>query len=902
MTGNVNLGTLKTSDLEQYDFTSVKDTMDQKIRGLLDQEGAFSLDSRGELIVVNPPKKRDNCIYRFFKGLFNSQYKEQQQQFDKVTALQKNASFNTILRENLTKSIAARSNAEVPAEAAQENEQKVSSMLTDLFSWKSNNVTLKDVKLMTIAQKSSSGKPGIPIKGESLTPAEFITKYASHLKPNNNDSHMTHAILSRITAHPEAFACLGLQEKAAALKTLLSQPSTRGSQTKINQLLQDIMAEINDKMSAFAEKALSSGKDANAVARKLADIYDRLCSPATGNQKTDRAFMTKIFGENGALSKISNLKKAEDAQSYARTDPGFRYSDAMEKIKKQLPDLTDKQLGEIVRGLSGSYKNDISDNAITQLVNIKNALPKMEGTRILQVFDHLSDHGSKEITPEALKQYAGIFKAQHSLLVSITQLQSSNPLECISGIHKLTQLFQDVTGITDKNKMSGHLKEFFSHVGHALPLSCSVFPKELVNTSPEVLTALKGLKTALKDSLDSMSETMTPALKSKLELKISFVNSFMDEIRDHMSTGNDHTAIIAPDDQPAPQMKTAAERLIALEAMNEDESFNKELDKAADEMKMNGPQSRNLARMMMRDLTLCALVDNTDYLNDLKGNYKKVIEDVASKMNNNQILKIMLSVDAITAEHLNKVITNSVLTKEAVNNHYAAELHSQKKAVTPTTVHNVFLRDTLGKSLKLGDNDFSWGPNEEQRKDNAEKVFNDMVPEKFRGFVSSFVMQGGMPNLMTMNYMEMDDAEENLIENQQNCLHPMNPGLNALIKHDISSSISCANHVSKRDDNTLEIKTVVTLGCTLTGHDFGGMINNLKHLTGDGTYAEYGMQTFEMVHVINLGAGVHNVKGTIKDPNNSKNYIEVDIPNVPIDMKLESITVKAPQSKSNIDF
>ena len=79
MTGNVNLGTLKTSDLEQYDFTSVKDTMDQKIRGLLDQEGAFSLDSRGELIVVNPPKKRDNCIYRFFKGLFNARYKEQQQ-------------------------------------------------------------------------------------------------------------------------------------------------------------------------------------------------------------------------------------------------------------------------------------------------------------------------------------------------------------------------------------------------------------------------------------------------------------------------------------------------------------------------------------------------------------------------------------------------------------------------------------------------------------------------------------------------------------------------------------------------------------------------------------------------------------------------------------------------------
>ena len=78
MTDNVNLGTLKAADLAQYDFGNIRETMNDKIRGLLDQEGAFSLDSRGELIVVNPPKKRDNCIYRFFKGLFNARYKEQQ--------------------------------------------------------------------------------------------------------------------------------------------------------------------------------------------------------------------------------------------------------------------------------------------------------------------------------------------------------------------------------------------------------------------------------------------------------------------------------------------------------------------------------------------------------------------------------------------------------------------------------------------------------------------------------------------------------------------------------------------------------------------------------------------------------------------------------------------------------
>ena len=85
-----------------------------------------------------------------------------------MTALQKNATFNTILRENLTRSIAAGKSSGVPEEAAPEKEQRVSAMLTDLFNWKSNKVTLKDVKLKTFAEESGKGKAGIFVKGEVL--------------------------------------------------------------------------------------------------------------------------------------------------------------------------------------------------------------------------------------------------------------------------------------------------------------------------------------------------------------------------------------------------------------------------------------------------------------------------------------------------------------------------------------------------------------------------------------------------------------------------------------------------------------------------------------------------------------------------------------------------------------
>ncbi len=90
---------------------------------------------------------------------------------------------------------------------------------------------------------------------------------------------MSYAVLSRVASHPEDFACLNMQEQAAALKTLMAEPCIRGaSQTKINQLLEDIIAEINNRMSAFAEQALSSGRDITATAHKLAEICNSLGS------------------------------------------------------------------------------------------------------------------------------------------------------------------------------------------------------------------------------------------------------------------------------------------------------------------------------------------------------------------------------------------------------------------------------------------------------------------------------------------------------------------------------------------------------------------------------------------------------------------------------------------------
>ncbi|WP_406039847.1 hypothetical protein [Succinimonas sp.] len=137
--------------------------------------------------------------------------------------------------------------------------------------------------------------------------------------------------------------------------------------------------------------------------------------------------MTKIFGENGALSQTADLKEADDARAYAEKDPDFRYQGAMAKLREEFSDFTDMQLENIVRGLSGGYKCDITENAIKDLAAVKNALPKLNDTQLLQVFDHLSSHGTREITPEALRQYEGIFRALFTQMTAIQDLMSNNP-------------------------------------------------------------------------------------------------------------------------------------------------------------------------------------------------------------------------------------------------------------------------------------------------------------------------------------------------------------------------------------------------------------------------------------------------------------------------------------------
>jgi hypothetical protein len=240
-------------------------------------------------------------------------------------------------------------------------------------------------------------------------------------------------------------------------------------------------------------------------------------------------------------------------------------------------------------------------------------------------------------------------------MTAIQDLMSNNPLQTIGGMNKLTDLFQSVTGISPETanaETAEKMKEFFSHLGHALPLSCAVNNGyTCVSINPENLPALSGLTTAFKNSINSMSAKMSPELKSRLELKLNFADAFLKEIRDHMRTGNNHAAVIDPNVTPAPEMKEAANMIVKLAVLKEDKSFNEKLDKAVSSLNLDGPQAQKLARMMIRDLFVCSIAYNEM---DPMTNYNGIITEVTDTIKSDELFKKLLSADAMTEEHLTR--------------------------------------------------------------------------------------------------------------------------------------------------------------------------------------------------------------------------------------------------------
>ena len=166
---------------------------------------------------------------------------------------------------------------------------------------------------------------------------------------------------------------------------------------------------------------------------------------------------------------------------------------------------------------------------------------------------------------------------------------------------------------------------------------------------------------------------------------------------------------------------------------------------------------------------------------------------------------------------------------------------------------------------------------DKNRKAGALEAFNKIVPEKFRGYVSTFMMQGGLSNIFFHNIFDKDVA-------QQDRIHPLIPDsvtLQTQSKSLLKICIDAQLSINRTDDDILEIRSVISLNGAPC-RNFNG-IDNLMYLSNENNDA-YRLKSFEVVYTIDLKKGVENEHG------------------IPKDMKLESLTVKDSLPPADLDF
>lgn len=86
------------NSLASRDFDNTPQPDRAQLGEWMNQSGRFTLDDGDNLVVINPPERRDGGFVRFFKGLFNSAYQAEQRMLDRMEVLGNNATFAQMLR------------------------------------------------------------------------------------------------------------------------------------------------------------------------------------------------------------------------------------------------------------------------------------------------------------------------------------------------------------------------------------------------------------------------------------------------------------------------------------------------------------------------------------------------------------------------------------------------------------------------------------------------------------------------------------------------------------------------------------------------------------------------------------------------------------------------------------
>lgn len=286
----INLNSLAV----QTDFSSISQ---DDVATLLNQNrtGSLTLDSQGHLTVITAPPRRDNCVVRFFKGIFNAGYREQQKQLDRLPVLDQNAEFsrqilnklvNITRAENPVQPEVLTQHLSAALELTGKMQERGPLTLESLHAATQVTAMKSEVSSSVQAGFHASQGRAVPILLEGH-PMELATFLKTH---GAGESNTTDTLLHNTCQQAIIQAMKGVSMQTCKLLTraeqnemvgLLARPVSSlqpADQTRLGVLMTRISTNLATHLSNFANKALQEGAHPTAVANQVKQCMDALAN------------------------------------------------------------------------------------------------------------------------------------------------------------------------------------------------------------------------------------------------------------------------------------------------------------------------------------------------------------------------------------------------------------------------------------------------------------------------------------------------------------------------------------------------------------------------------------------------------------------------------------------------
>lgn len=358
MSDNINLSNLNNAQLRTFDFEAHKNLLsEQQFVQLIKKEGEITLDSQGNFKVVNPPASRDNFLVSFIKRIFVRGYVEKEKQLDRMEALRQNVQFNAMIREHV-KNYAASQIGNAPIVQTAQNisnsidahfdrntSLKMEQLNVLIQTAKNENETVKEYTNSIL--KDNRGLTSIGLNGESLSLSSFMEKYAKG--SGFSETKFIEAIIQNAVNNPEQFEDLSQKDNAKKLKTLLSKPSPKSfDQKQVNNLIGNLTGSIRNKINDYIQKAISGGYSPESIAAKVMSSINGLI---TDNNGANSSAISGIFGEGGSLApaNITGLEKSTSPVGPLVQENGDKIlKENTEKLVKAFPSVPAENISKII--------------------------------------------------------------------------------------------------------------------------------------------------------------------------------------------------------------------------------------------------------------------------------------------------------------------------------------------------------------------------------------------------------------------------------------------------------------------------------------------------------------------------------------------------------------------------